>query len=113
MDLYWEKVVENILGGITTLTKPTPFAKEVEILKVEDKKKSRHIKKKGGSVEEKPKRRRRRKNSPIEDEVVKAMKSSSCWSESTWVSPLARLMGPRPASGQRGTGWRCGSRTSR
>jgi len=92
MDLYWEQVVENILGGTTT-TAPNkaaavtmPFVKVAEVAISEVKgaganKKTRLSKKKHDEVQEKPRRRRSRKNSLIEDDVTKAMKNVSLTSD--------------------------------
>jgi len=89
MDLYWEQVVENILGGAATTPNKTvvtmPFVMEakVAVTKVKAagaKKKSRLSKKKHDEVQEKP-RRRSRKNSVIEDDVTKAMRNMSLTSD--------------------------------
>jgi len=90
MDLYWEKVVENILGGATTTSTNTAATmlkerKKSEVAPIEakpTKKKSRLSNlEKDDKVQEKPKRRRCRKKSCVVDDASKAMKNLSLTSD--------------------------------
>jgi hypothetical protein len=87
MDLYWEQVVENILGGTTTskTAATMPIVKKLEVDITEAKptgsKKSRLSKKnKDDEVQDKPKRRRR-KNFHVDDDATKAMRNLSLTSD--------------------------------
>jgi len=91
MDLYWEKLVENILGGATTTSTKMAATtlkdvKKSEVATIESKpitamKKSKLNLKKEVKVQENPKSRRGRMKSRIEDDASKAMKNLSLTSD--------------------------------